>query len=623
MKTNLLLIVALLLVSGINHLQAQQTIHSTQYGGLWPENTTWIEAVPSAGDSVVLQGPASMLSYTGWCTSLNITSDGSLGGNGGQGTLYIYGSMYNNGAILGSMNYNLQGNLVNNKPWNGVDNHLLFTGMNHNISCAAGASINALLEASDSLHNFSLLSDVTLNTSYASNFGFSQLDAGIHKLTVTGGQFNNCRVHALDTLQFDSYVSSLNLSGDYKLTGNMICYYNMSFYDKATNYGTIQFASGVGGDPLKLRGDFINEGTLNHDWVQVEKNIVNHGIWSCFRTEFTGAGDKHISHSAGHPFGGGDQFMSDNSGSKIFLDSDVELTVPTFHLNNNTLNCGNHLLTANTTFFDGTLQSESEIAGNNDFWTSTFTGDFKLTGNNRFSNCTLNGNIENTGMMTDITFYGGIFKSYGHLVNMDTIEGLNMNIYGDLTNQGMIYNNALVNITGNTRQYILLTQAIEAQTKFYSDIAGTQYQWMHNGEDIPNQIYDILQFGSLQLSDAGIYQCRVVTTNGTEFSREIVVNNITSLPRLEPSVISLNVYPNPFAQNSTIVYQLASASRVLISVLDSRGVELTNLLDSYQDKGVHKITIDGSMLKKGMLFLRLEVVTNGKKQVSFLKLNHI
>lgn len=104
MKTNLQCIATIILLMIASQLLAQQTIHSTTIGGLWPYNTTWIEAVPAESDSVVLQGPVSMLSYTGWCNSLNITSTASLGGNGNQGNLYIYGSMFNDGNILGSIN---------------------------------------------------------------------------------------------------------------------------------------------------------------------------------------------------------------------------------------------------------------------------------------------------------------------------------------------------------------------------------------------------------------------------------------------------------------------------------------------------------------------------------------
>lgn len=616
MKTNFLLIFAALLLSGINNLQAQQIVHSTVNGGLWPINTTWIEAVPSSGDSVVLQGPVSMLSYIGWCKSLNITSAGSLGGNGNQGNLYIYGSMYNNGSILGSMNYVLEGNLVNNQPWDGVDNHLKFSGMDHAISCAAGASINAQIQVDDSLHNFSLLSDVIFNTTNATNMGFSQLDAGNHKLTVANGQFNNCRIYSMDTLQFDSNISSLQLIGDYKLKGNIICFLDMIFYDKATNYGAINFASGVGGDPLKIKGDFINKGSMNHSWVQVEKSISNEGTWATERTEFAGAGDKYISQTAGHPFGG-TQFTSDNSGSVIFLDSDVEFTVPIVHLNNNTLDCRYHLLTSNSTFYDGTINSEAEIAGNNDFWTSTFTGSFKFSGNNRFSNCTVDGILENNGLMKDITFYGGTFNSYQQLINHNSIQSMNLKIYGNLTNYGSIDGNAIVDVTGNTNQYIDMTQPIESQVNFYSDITGTNYQWLKDDEEIYNANGVYLHFTSLQLSDAGIYNCRVTTDDGTVYSREIIVNNTTGFTSPELRATNFKVYPNPVHSMATLEYYLPENSTVSVEILNMNGVQVFVQYFGEQMAGSHHGQLNCAGFIPGVYVCRLK----SNKTMSVFKLN--
>jgi hypothetical protein len=622
MKTKLLFLV-LAFASFLNfQLLAQvviqtNAIHSTEYGGLWPTNTTWIEAVPSNSDSVVLLGPVSMLSYTGWCNSLNITTTGSLGGNGNQGSLFIYGSMYIDGAVLGSMNYVLQGNLVNNQPWTGVDNHLQFTGMDHSISCAAGASINAQLQASDSLHNFSLLSDVILNTTSASDFGFSQIDAGTHKLSVTSGQFNNCRLHSSDTLQFDAIMGSLEITGDYKITGNMVCYINMAFHDKATNCGSISFMSGIGGDPLKLKGDFINKGSIVHSWVQVEKNITNDGTWATENTEFTGVGDKHISQSAGHPFGG-TQFTSDNSGSQIYLDTDVEFTVPAFHLYNNMLNCGDHLLTSNTVFYDGVISSDAEIAGNNDFWNSTLTGNVMLSGNNRFSNLTTDGVIENKGTMRDIQFYGGWYSSYNHLINRNSIQSLSMRIYGDLTNEGTIDNNSNVEITGNIPQYINITRSIESPTYFFSNIEGNSYQWMKDGLDIQNQVSLKLSFSSLQLSDAGVYKCRVLTSTGeTVYSREIIVDNVTSTPELELAVSDLKVFPNPFTDHAVLCWEQKYNEKIRIDLIDVNGNLVKQLANTSFQAGKNEFKIDvKGKLKPGQYLVRL--ISKGKTKTAKL-----
>lgn len=290
-------------------------------GGWWTEPTTWIEDGPTPADSVVIQGPVGTLSYTGWCKSLNITSTVSLGGNGNQGPLFIYGSLYNDGNITGSINYNLAGNIVNNKPWTGVDGHIIFSGMDHSITCGQGSSINAQLAAEDSLHNFTLLSDVTLNTPQSSNLGFSQLDAQNHKLHIDGGGFVNCRIHSFDTLQFDASVSNLEVTCNYVLKGNPYSWYYgsiVNLYGNVTNLATI-INSNLS---LNIKGDFINKDSINTS-VNVENYIQNQGYWNCYETKFTGAGNKHISQSAGHPFGG-TQLMTDNSAD---LNKNGEITI--------------------------------------------------------------------------------------------------------------------------------------------------------------------------------------------------------------------------------------------------------------------------------------------------------
>lgn len=612
MKTNLRFILAFLLISIASHLHAQLTIHSATNGGLWPDNNTWIEAVPSDNDSVVLQGPISMLSYSGWCKSLNITSAASLGGNGGQGNLFISGSLYNNGNISGGINYNLKGNLVNNIPWTGFDNHIYFSGMDHSISCADGAGINAQLHTSDSLQNFTLLSDVKLNTTFSSDLGFSQINAGNYKLNIACGGFTNCRLYSLDTLLFDAWVSNVSLTGNYKINGNMICYNNIVFYEQSTNYGTIQFASGIGGDPLKLKGDFINKGTMSHSWVQVEKNMTNNGIWESENTEFTGTGDKHISQSAGRSFGG-TQFSSDHSGSLIFLDTDIELAVPTFHLNNNTLSCGIRTLTANTEFFDGIISSESEIKGDNYFWNSTFKGNIILSGNNRFSNPIMDGVIVNKGTFRDIQFYGGFFKSYNHLINHNSIQSLNLKIYGNLTNLGTIDNNSVVEITGNVPQYINFTQSIESSTRFISDVSGNSYQWMKDGSDLQNQTSEQIIFNSLQLSDAGVYKCRVVTGTGeTVYSREIIVNNVTSVVENEMTS-EFQVFPNPVIDHTNMKWNQKSTAAVKIDLLDANGKQIRNIVNSVFPSGMNEIgfSMDNKM-QPGFYIIRL--IENSKTQ---------
>ncbi len=617
MKTKLLFIVAIFLLSANSHLRAQQTIHSTFAGGWWPDPVSWFEAVPTADDSVVIQGPIGTHSWSGWCKSLNITETGSLGGNGNQGNLFIYGSLYNNGNITGSINYNLQGNLINNKPWTGVDSHIFFTGMDHTITCAQGAIINAQLSVEDSLHNFTLLSDVTINTPYSSNLGFSQLDAQAHKLHIADGIFTNCRLHSMDTLQFDCTISNLEITGNYVLKGSFYNAYSVYLYGNTINLASIPNSN----LPIYLKGDFTNKDTIS-TYVDVEKYIQNQGYWNCYETKFTGEGNKHISQSAGHPFGG-TQLMTDNSGAKIILDSDVEFAMPTVHLDNDTLSCGSYVLTANSSFYDGTI-ADGEIKGASDFWNPNFIGNVILNGDHRFANGVVNGIVENRGNIKDITYYGGYFNVYNHLVNKNSIQSMNLKVYGNLTNSGTINNNSVVQIVGDTTQYISLLSSIESPTLFYCDETGHNYQWMKNGEDILNQTAAILNFSSLQLSDAGVYQCRYITGTGNSvYSRSIIVNNVTGLPEQQENTNDFRVFPNPFSIHSIVSFKLDSPANVQLILIDAHGYIVKTLVNSLMETGWHEIKIGECNINPGFYFVRMMKNAGTRKSISTLNLIHI
>lgn len=69
-------------------------------------------------------------------------------------------------------------------------------------------------------------------------------------------------------------------------------------------------------------------------------------------------------------------------------------------------------------------------------------------------------------------------------------------------------------------------------------------------------------------------------------------------------------YPNPFNPETTISYSLMNNAKVILKVYDIAGREVCNLVDKKQNKGLHEVNFDGSMLTSGIYFYRLSV--NGK-----------
>jgi hypothetical protein len=67
-----------------------------------------------------------------------------------------------------------------------------------------------------------------------------------------------------------------------------------------------------------------------------------------------------------------------------------------------------------------------------------------------------------------------------------------------------------------------------------------------------------------------------------------------------------NNYPNPFNPSTTIQYNLAKNSRVLIQVYDVLGRLVTTLVDEEESAGMHLVRFDASKFASGVYFCRMK-----------------
>lgn len=75
----------------------------------------------------------------------------------------------------------------------------------------------------------------------------------------------------------------------------------------------------------------------------------------------------------------------------------------------------------------------------------------------------------------------------------------------------------------------------------------------------------------------------------------------------------LQNYPNPFNPTTSIVFRLSKASFVRLSVYNSKGQKVEDLLAEKVSAGEHSILFDGSGLSTGVYFYRLNV--DGRSQI--------
>ena len=83
----------------------------------------------------------------------------------------------------------------------------------------------------------------------------------------------------------------------------------------------------------------------------------------------------------------------------------------------------------------------------------------------------------------------------------------------------------------------------------------------------------------------------------------------TTLVRQEGTlpVYSFHVYPNPFNPSATIEYDLASSSRVEITIYNALGERVTRLVEGYEYQGHHSVVWTTRNASSGVYFCRMSV----------------
>jgi hypothetical protein len=65
-------------------------------------------------------------------------------------------------------------------------------------------------------------------------------------------------------------------------------------------------------------------------------------------------------------------------------------------------------------------------------------------------------------------------------------------------------------------------------------------------------------------------------------------------------------YPNPFNPATAISYQLSDAGTVTLKVYDVLGKEVATLVEGVQSAGIHTARFEGSLLRSGVYFYRIQ-----------------
>ncbi len=86
------------------------------------------------------------------------------------------------------------------------------------------------------------------------------------------------------------------------------------------------------------------------------------------------------------------------------------------------------------------------------------------------------------------------------------------------------------------------------------------------------------------------------------------------------SLVLVETYPNPFNPNATVSVTVPSATQMRVSLVDLTGREIALISSGHVEAGIQNLTLDGTSIKAGIYFLRVETPAGGVVQkVTLLK----
>lgn len=602
----------------VSCVSAQTTIYSTTTGGQWENPATWVGgSVPASSNNVVINGPVIVLNYDNKCLDLTVNPGKSLGGTFGYyGQLTVFGDLINNGFIGGGASFDVHGNITNNGIWGSGEFRIRLWGANQTITCSDNKPISAQLVVMDSICNVFLGSDFHLIVDGDDNcdFGNSELFTQGHNFIIDEGQFTNARISSNDTLTFNNtIISSVIINGNYYLKGTTYAFSNNVMKGTVTNLGSIINLPGYS-TILTIEGDIINYGSLQHSEVHLIRNAANYGTWYNQMTRFIGANEKQIVITPGHPFDGV-QMRIEDSATTVKCGSDIEIDVDHFFMSNGKFDCNNFNLKTNSVFYDGKIINTNDIIQHGYYASIKFEDNVNFYGINNMMYTSLYGTVTNYDTIsTPYPQSGNTLKVYGDLINLGKYYNLYMGLYGNLTNHGSLTDNSLIDVIGDAPQSINISVPINSEVRFYSNITGASYQWMKNGTDINGEQNQYLIFPSLQLSNNGIYKCRVIIRDFPVYSREIIVNQVTEVQPENNIVVEdfhlYQNYPNPFNPSTILSFHLPTSSNVNLKVFDVLGNEIATLVNEEKTPGAYVVEFSPSNIKNqissGIYFYQLK-----------------
>jgi hypothetical protein len=490
---------------------------------------------------------------------------------GNIANIFIEGEFINNGQVKSqsdglALRFVKNGNITNNGEL--LDNKMIFYNSHTFINNSDSVSVSEI-KGLDSNSTVTIPKDLLFNVDAMINMNGGKMVL-TNSAKLDGFGMKNSVLEANGSVISTRNNSNIFLSTikDVKVN-NVKIYYTTKLLGETEiiENGVLSIASG----DVNVKGNIINNGTIiDPDNLTIIGNITNNGIWKA-KANLTG------------------DFVN-NGEVTIYRSLKINGTV------------------TNKNAWKGNLEVVGDVINEGIIDT---VGTFKVEGN-----------ITNSAIMG--TGGRGSFEVDGNINNSGILDCSYFRITGNINNTGS-WNSYQTTLFGTNDQYIYMpSDSIISATYavlFDALLSGSNYQWYRNDEILEGEKSRYLYILSPGLQpDNATYNCKV----DSSFSRNIIIQSLTEVNDEKdvkttqlPTEFSLSQnYPNPFNPSTVIEFALPQSANVSLTIYNSIGEKVAELLKGNMNSGKHSVTFDASNLSSGIYFYRISAI--GEKS-NFIK----
>jgi PKD repeat protein len=522
--------------------------------------------------------------------TVTVSAGAYLENYGTSHTLYVDGSIINNGTIVnGSNNLTLYitGDIINNGTWENYETNLS-GGSDQHITCGSGSFFSGSYFNNLNCQSKTIFvsSDIefrgiNVNFAYGSpgtvrgnvilpdgkwlkasgggvSHSLSRLNLGHAgteaKLWLETGQY---------LTSFSDSSSMLTLLGSVQIGSSEIYFNNeVRVMDTLINYGSSHTVY-VNGNLTNLGYILNNASSLD---IQVTGNITHHGIsWSNNKVVLAGTAPQSIACSPFSQFTGA--YFECNSAHEVDILTNVEFQGTRVNLMNSMLMMTNGTTLAingaNAKIYNSSVNGDFTLFSAPDAYISsmTFGGSVTLQGTTQVFNNAIyfNGAAENQGIFQNqnLSAHTVYFKS--HFTNNGTVQNgagmgnLMMELKGNIINNGT-WNNYSCALNGTSDQHVRLVnnQPINCPVTLSTPPGGNYYQWYKDGQIIPGATSANLYLPSISASHYGLYYCTSTLGESRHFTiQEYMIADFSADP-----ANGCNPQQTGFTDNSISTYDI-------------------------------------------------------------------